>query len=190
MNVSPDADRDGRVYGLTWPQPIAPWGKWELRVLFWVARHMRWVPRPLVEMAVVRGLYWSILTHVPDGHGRRHRLPQPVLFFDASFDVDLRRYIEIFSEVLRWRFRAVWGSGYLYPGVMPAQNFLAWVDDNRVPPSHYWCAYPEATTRMVRSGLRINAHVTRFDAATADVDDEQFAHAFRQRLLPAVANDL
>jgi hypothetical protein len=189
VNVSPDADRSGRIFGLTWPQPLRQWGKWELRVLFWAARNMAWVTAPLREMALIRGAYWAILTDVPDGEGGRKRLPQPVLYFDASFDVDLRRYIEVFAEALRWRFRALWGSGTGYPGVVPADGFLVWVDDHRAPPSHYWCAYPDATTRMARSGLKITAALEEFNAATAHLDDAAFAAEFDQ-LLARVANDL
>jgi hypothetical protein len=190
MNVSPDADRHGRTFGLTWPQALHSWGRPELRLLFWAARHMAWVSAPLRErITVVRGLYWALLTDVPDGEGGRQKLPRPVLLFDAFFDVDLRRYIELFSETLRWRFRALWGSGTGYPGVLPADGFLAWVDENRAPPAHFWCAYPEATTKMVRSGLRIVAAQEEFDAATAHLDDEKFALEF-ERLLAKVANDL
>ena len=189
MNVSAVDDHHDRTYGLTWPQTVHSWGRWELPVLFWAARHMKWVSAPLQRIAVVRGLYWSVLTHVPDGEGGRRRLPRPVLLFNASFDVDLRRYIEVFSEALRWRFRALWASGTGYPGVLPADGFLAWVDENRAPPSHYWCAYPGATTKMVHSGLRVTSALADFDAATAHLDDDKFALEF-EGLLARVANDL
>jgi hypothetical protein len=189
VNLPPDAERQERTFGLSWPQPLRAWGKWELRVLFWAARHLGWVTAPLRRIAIIRGAYWTILTRVPDGEGGRRRLAQPVLFFDANFDVDLRRYIEVFAEALRWRFRALWGSGLGYPGVLPAEGFLVWVDDHRTLPSHYWCAYPEATTRMVRSGLRVTAALEDFDTATAHLDDDKFAIEFH-RLLARVANDL
>jgi hypothetical protein len=189
MIISTPEERQQRVFSLTWPQPLRRWGKWELQVLFWAARHIPPVSRPLREMAIIRAAYWTILTRVPDGNGGLRRLRKPVLYFDASFDVDLPRYIELFAESLRWRFRALWSSGTGYPGVLPADGFVVWVDENRVPPTHYWCAYPEATTRMVRSGLRVSAAVAEFEAATAHLDDDKFAAEF-ERLLARVANDL
>ena len=184
-------DRIGRLHGLTWPAPLRFWGRLELRVLFWAARHFGWVVAPLRRLAVIRVAYWSVLRRVPDGEGGLRRLRRPVLLFDASFDVDLPRYIEIFAEALRWRFRAVWGSGMGYPGVLPSDGFMAWVDPTSGQPSHYWAAYPEASTRMVASALRVAAGLedVRHHASAADMADEGFAVEF-DRLVSGLANDL
>ena len=184
-------DKIGRLHGLTWPAPLRFWGRLELRVLFWAARHFGWVVAPLRRLAVIRVAHWSVLDRVPDGTGGLRRLRRPVLLFDASFDVDLPRYIEIFAEALRWRFRAVWGSGVGYPGVLPSDGFMDWVDVNQRPASHYWAAYPQATTRMVASALRVRDGLGTFDAAlsAADIDDEHFADEF-DRLVSGLANDL
>jgi hypothetical protein len=184
-------DRAGRIYGLTWPAPLRFWGPLELRILFWAARHLGWVVAPLRKLAVIRVAHWSILRRVPDGAGGRRRLRRPVLLFDASFDVDLRRYIEIFSEALRWRFRAVWGSGVGYPGVLPSDGFFGWVDAHQTPATHYWCAYPEATTRMMASALRVSHDLDAFEVAMVaeEVDDEQFAAEF-DRLVSRLGKDL
>jgi hypothetical protein len=184
-----EIDAVGRIYGLTWPTPIRHWGRPWLRMLFWAARHVPLVSAPLRRMAMVRGAYWTILTHVPDGEGHRRRLRRPVLFFEASFDVDLYRYIEVFAEAIRWRFRFLWGSGVGYPGVLPAEGFLAWVHENRANPSHYWCAYPDSTTHMVGSALRVAEQLSDFDAKVAALDDKAFAAAF-DRLLTATAKEL
>ena len=184
-------DRIGRLHGLTWPAPLRFWGRLELRVLFWAARHFGWVVAPLRRLAVIRVAHWSVLRRVPDGAGGLRRLRRPVLLFDASFDVDLPRYIEIFAEALRWRFRAVWGSGVGYPGVLPSDRFMAWVDLNQRPASHYWAAYPEASTRMVASAMRVRDGLRTFGTtlSAADMADEGFAVEF-DRLVSGLANDL
>jgi hypothetical protein len=184
-------DRAGRIYGLTWPAPLRFGGRLEARLLFWAGRNFGWVSAPLRRLAVIRVAHWSVLSHVPDGKGGRHRLRRPVLFFDASFDVDLRRYIEIFAEAIRWRFRAVWGFGAGYPGVLPSEGFLGWVDTSRTDASHYWCAYSEATTRMIVSALRVGDALAAFDAGVvaSEVDDDRFSSDF-SRLLSRLSGDL
>ena len=181
-------DRSGRIFGMTWPVQLRRGGWLAAQILFGLARHLRWVTRPLCRLEVIRVAHWTILRDVPDGRGGRRKLPRPVLLFDASFDVDIRRYIEIFAEAIRWRFRAVWGRSVGYPGVIPPEAFRTWVEAQRTDAAHYYCAYEDATTRMVDSALRANDALERFHPLADPLDDNDFAEDF-ETLRDAVAND-
>jgi hypothetical protein len=85
--------------------------------------------------------------------------------------------------------RGVWGTGSGYPGVLPATAFRRWVDEHTFLEDHAWRAYPEATTRMVASGLRVAKRLRAFDARVAGVDNNEFAFEFR-RLLVELQEDL
>jgi hypothetical protein len=79
--------------------------------------------------------------------------------------------------------RAVWSSSYGYPGIPPSERFHQWVEEHRFPADHYWCAYPEATTKMVESGLRVAERLRDFEATVAHVDDDRFAMEYDRLLI-------
>ena len=187
--VSGMRDRAERIFGLTMATGIRPWGRVFLPLLFGAARHWSAVTAPLQRLAFIRAAHWTILKAVPDGKGGWRRLHPPVLLFESNYDVDLAEYIDVFARTLPWRMRGVWASGYGYPGLFPTSGFNAWVDQHRAEPGHYWCAYPEATTRMVGAGLRIEERMREFRAAVEGAAEGRFAAEY-DRFLTGVQHDL
>jgi hypothetical protein len=71
---------------------------------------------------------------------------------------------------------------------MPSQGFANWVNDEKTDADHFYCAYPQATTRMVSSALQAFRHLRTFAtiAAQTEGDPDRFA-AELQQLLDKVA---
>ena len=168
---------------------IRPWGRVFLPALFGAARHVPAVTAPLHRLAFIRAAHWTILKAVPDGEGGWRPLRPPFLLFESNFDVNLAQYIDAFAQALPWRMRGVWASGHGYPRLIPTEGFNTWVEHHRTFPGHYWCAYPEATTRMVGAGLHVDERVQAFQEAVEDAGDDRFAAEY-ERLLTDVQRDL
>lgn len=179
----------GAVTSLIMSVSLRTGGLTFLRTLFALARRMGWIAAPLYRLQFIHFLRWTLLTHVPDGQGGKRRLRPPLMFFEGDFDGNVFQYIDTFVHALPWRERAVWGMGRGFPGLHPVSRFVEWVQHQALPPGHEWFAYPEATTRMVGAGLRVEKALADFEAAVDGVDDDTFAAEF-ERLLSKVQHDL
>jgi hypothetical protein len=174
---------------LTMVTAIRPGCQGVIRRFFSAVRHVRPIEQPLIDMAFIRAAHWTIIEALPDGQGEPEPLRPAHLLFESTYDVELGEYIDLFARRLPWQMRGVWGTSYGYPGVLPSSAFTRWVGEHDFPLDYRYRAYPEATTRMVRSGLRVAERLRSFDAAVARCSDEDFAFEFR-RLLVELQEDL
>lgn len=175
---------------LTMVTAIRPGGAAVVRRFFEAARRFPAMgSNALRDMGLIRAAYWTVLEELPDGNGEAEPLRPAYLLFESTYDVDLGEYIDVFARTQPWQMRAIWGTGVGYPGVLPPSAFNRWVEEHSHPMAHEWRAYPEATTRMVASGLRVAERLRTFEAAVARGSDEDFAFEFR-RLLVELQEDL
>lgn len=174
---------------ITMLTPIRPGGQALVRRFFGAVKHFPAMKQPLQDMALIRAAHWTVVETLPDGDGEPEPIRPAYLLFESTYDVDLEEYIDRFAHTLPWQMRAIWLTGSGYPGVLPSSAFYRWVEDHSLPIAHSWRAYPEATTRMVGSGLRVAQRLAEFDAVVAHCSDEDFAFEFR-RLLVELQEDL
>ena len=181
---------DRRANLLTMLSALRPGGPALIRGFFDIVRRFPKIQQPLLDLALIRAAHWTVVERLHDGHDKWEPLDPPYLLFDSTFDLDLDSYIALFSEHLPWQMRAVWFTSYGYPGVVPSSTFTHWVCDHAYdPPDHAFRAYPEATTRMVRSGLNVAERLHSFKASVAGCDDDEFTFELR-RLLVELQDDL
>ena len=177
-------DVAGRNTALTLITPFRPFGATWLRILLWGARHFDFVKAPAIRMSFIHFCHWIVLDRVPTGgeQPRWRRLRPAYLVFSSNFDGSAAGYIDSFIHAMPWRMRGLWGSARGNPGILPSSGFTDWTERNAIPASHYYCAYPEATTSMVSAGLAIQASVEPFLAAAPGMTDDEFAAAWAELL--------
>src|SRR5207302_1875189 len=110
-------NRDGRAQAFTILTLIKTgWTPW-LRFDFVVGRHVAYFTAALRKLSFIHYARWSILTLPPPDEGfrpRRHK--RNFLLVTSNFNGTWDEYIEVFSEVVPWRIRAIWNSSYGFPG--------------------------------------------------------------------------
>jgi hypothetical protein len=74
--------------------------------------------------------------------------------------------------------RVIWGRGFAFPGPPPAEPLKRWIARNSLPGAHYYHAYPEASTRMVMSGLRVKRRLAQLVDDSEGMSPEQFRAAY------------
>jgi hypothetical protein len=186
---APNFESASRPFVLTMITAIRPGCQRIVRGFFSTARQIDAIQQPLIDLAVIRAAYWTVVEELPDGDGGSDELRPSYLLFESTYDCDLQNYIDIFARRLPWQMRGIWVTGAGYPGILPSSAFHRWVKDHSYTPDHSWLAYPEATTRMVASGLRVAERLRAFDAAVTGCDDEEFAFEF-QRMLVELQEDI
>ena len=114
------------------------------------------------------GAHWS----------RAKRLPHPYLLFQTNFNDDLNAYIDAFALVVPWRMRAMWHGVFRFPGPHPVDRFLQFIDERTTPNAYYYCAYPEASSSMIKAALELETQHRRLAARAASLSDSEFARRF------------
>ena len=72
-----------------------------------------------------------------------------------------------------------WGSSHGFPTPLPTGRFKAYIKRHEIVASHFYCAYPDATTTIVLSSLELDTKLRDFRARTRGMDPEAFARAWR-----------
>jgi hypothetical protein len=169
----------GRQHPITIFTPVRRlWALW-LSLSWPLARPNPLVVRPLRQLSFIHFAHWSLVRRVPRRRGRR--LPYPYVLFQSNFNGAVDQYVDAFALVVPWRMRLMWGGAYGFPDVTPTGRFKRYVLEHQVPATdHYWSAYPEASTRMIRSALALREPFEAFAAEARDLPPERFAAAWRR----------
>ncbi len=84
--------------------------------------------------------------------------------------------------------RLTWGRGPGFPAPPPAEPLKAWIARNSMEGGHYYCAYPEASTRMVKGALACASASTRLVADAERLSPEAFKAAYERFLTESQAH--
>jgi hypothetical protein len=163
---TPVASGATRATALTLVTPVSTAGRLWLRVLFRLAT---WLPLPrwtVLRLRLIHFARWTVLDRS--------------LVFESNFNGTPDAYVEAFSYVFPRGMRAIWGSSEGFPGPVPVEPLRDWIERNTVETTHYYAAYPEASTKEVLAALDVRRRVREFEARTRHMDDAGFAREFEE----------
>lgn len=145
------------------------------------------VPRSratLGKLSFIHFARWSLVRRIPFNGPpqRRERLRYAHLYFESNFNGGWEEYIDAFSHVLTRGMQRFWGSSYGFPQPLPTGRFKDYIRRNAIETSHYYSAYPEATTTMVLAALELDRRLAEFGERARDLEPEAFAAAWRDLL--------
>jgi len=173
----------GRMTGLTLFTPIRPQWVWLLRIGLPVTRHLRFMARHILQFNFIKFVRWTV---VPGLDGER--LNYQYLFFESNFDGPWQHYIDAFAYVIPKDIRLTWGRGINFPFPPPAEPLKAWIARNSMEGGTYYCAYPEASTRMVRAALDVREGLRALARDAERLGPEEFKAAYERFLVDAQAH--
>ncbi len=151
------------------------WGVW-LR-FSWPAAERRGpvstiVKKPFARLRFIHFGHWGLLSRMP-AHGGR-RLPHPYVVFSTNFNGDADVYIDAFSLLIPGRMRLLWQGAYGFPGPEPLGRFRAYITGGVTPTQHFYCAYPDASVKMILAGLELQEAFDALLRHAREDDDERF----------------
>jgi hypothetical protein len=168
----------GRLTGLTLFTPVRPQWVPVLKAAFWVAKFVPFAQKHILQFDFIHFVRWTLVRTLPGGE----RLNYTYLFFESNFDGPWQHYIDAFAYVIPKDIRFVWGRGPAFPSPPPAEPLKAWIARNSMEGGTYYCAYPEASTRMVKGALDVRSRLEALRASAAAMTPDQFAEAYRRFL--------
>jgi hypothetical protein len=173
----------GRMTGLTMITPIRPQWLWFLRIGFFGGRFFPMAQRAILQFDFIHYVRWAILTEL-----KGERLKYRYLFFESNFDGPWQHYIDAFAYVVPKWIRLTWGRGPSFPRPPPAEPLKAWIAMNSLDGGHYYCAYPQASTRMVMGSLAVRERFERLVDDSAKLEPEAFVDAWERFLVDCQAH--
>ena len=165
---------DGQAIAITVFSTVRWWGRAWLPAVFLVARYFPKTSGTLGKLSFIHFARWTLVKK-PDQRYTH-------LFFESNFNGGWEEYIDAFSHILTRGMTYFWGSSYGFPKPLPTAPFKAYIKRNEYEASHFYSAYPEATTTMVNAALELEEKLQAFKRRTQGMDPERFAAEWRRFL--------
>ena len=170
----------GRMTGLTLFTPVRRRWHWFLWTGLKVTRHLPFMGRHILQFNFIKFVRWTVVPGL-DGEKLHHSY----LFFESNFDGPWQHYIDAFAYVIPKDIRLTWGRGINFPHPPPSEPLKAWIARNSMEGGTYYCAYPEASTRMVRGALDVRERLRALARDAERLGPEEFQAAYERFLVDA-----
>jgi len=177
-------NRLGRLFCLTLFTPIRPQWRPVLAAAMWLGKWAPIAQRHILQFDFIHFVRWTIVPALPHNGPpqERDRLNYPYLFFESNFDGPWQHYIDAFAYCIPLDIRFVWGRGVAFPSPPPAEPLKKWIARNSMEGGTYYCAYPEASTRMVKGALATKDAMAELVADAGRLGPEEFKARYEQFL--------
>jgi hypothetical protein len=176
--------RAGRTTAMTVISTVPRWWARWLHVYWWLAALGRRLKRGrggkkgqrLLSVASIVFAHWSLLERMPPGRDRpaSRRLQWPYLIFQSNFNGSRALYLEVFSVAVLWKMRALWWRAYGVPDLKPIGRFEKYADAEDIEPVHFYCAYPDASTKIIGAALELREPFEAFARTATELDPDRF----------------
>lgn len=174
----------GRFVCLTMFTPVRPQWLMVLKAGFKASWHLPLGSTDVLQFNFIRFVRWAVVDAFPFNGPPQERedIPYSHLYFESNFDGPWQHYIDAFAYVIPQDIRLVWGRGFAFPGPPPSGPLKTWIAMNSLEGGSYYCAYQEASTRIVRSALVVGDRLREFAAASRGLSPAEFKERYEEFL--------
>ena len=172
-----------RVRSLTPLTPMKPFGAVLARLLFAIQRTLP-ETMGIRELKAIYFTRWSVLTSFPYNGPPQipERPPHPYLVWETDYNGVTERYIETFTYLISRQINLAWFTSYGFPHTRSVTELKNYIEQVSHPIDYHYCAYPDASVRMILSALEVaKEHRYLVDQAN-DGPAEEFAPVYRSFL--------
>lgn len=156
-------------------------------MLAFVLRAGKFIPlaqKHILQFNFIHFVRWTIVRELPYNGmpQQRDRLTYAYLFFESNFDGPWQHYIDAFAYCIPNDINLVWGRGFAFPAPPPSEPLKNWIAMNSMEGGSYYCAYPESSTRMVKSALATRDALCALAAESSSLGAIQFKARYEKCL--------
>jgi hypothetical protein len=175
---------DGQAISITVFSTIKWWGRLFLPILFFATTRFPKLTQTRVKLSFIHFARWSLVREIPfNGDPQpEQKLRYTHMYFESNFNGGWEEYIDAFSHILTSGMAAFWGSSFGFPKALPVGPFKTYIQENEVEASHYYSAYPQATSTMVKSALALDDMLAPLKRNAKRMDPDAFAAAYAKML--------
>ena len=111
------------------------------------------------------------------------------MFFFSNFNGSWEQYVDSFHMAIPSGLDLFWRKNLGYPKSVPLQPFHAYINYNQIWTSHYYNAYPSASSNDVKAAIKIKSRLQDFIEIGKDAPPDEFMTKYNA-LLNDLQNDL
>jgi hypothetical protein len=178
---------DGQAIAITVFSTVKWWGRLFLPLLFFFTARIPKLTGTLAKLSFIHFARWTIVKKLPyNGEPQvKQKLRYAHMYFESNFNGGWEEYIDAFSHILTRGMTFFWGSSYGFPKPLPTSAFKKYIKYNETVACHYYSAYPEATSTMVRQAVQLDEKLAPLKRNAAKMDADEFATKYEQLLTDA-----
>ncbi len=183
----------GKAYAMNVITPIRWYMTWINRLFFWVAQKRPSTLKGLTTLSLIHYARWVIIgkkqfPHVHESQPKEELHYSYMLFF-SNFNGSWDQYVDSFTFSIPSGLDLFWKWNIRYPRSVPLTPFHEYIRHNQLETTHYYSAYPLASSNDIKAAKKVKSALLDFDRQWQNAPAEQFVKQYNA-LLRTVQNDL
>lgn len=178
----------GKAYAMNVITPIKRNLLWMNKLIFWLAKTPLLANRfnGLLTLSLIHFARWVIIK--PDQFPRlteqqpKEDLKYGYMLFFSNFNGSWAQYVDSFHMAIPNGLDLLWKKNVKYPNSVPLTPFHKYILHNQIWTSHYYNAYPMASSNDVKAAVALKDSMMTFIDSAKDLDDAEFEHAYNRFL--------
>ncbi len=183
----------GKAYAMNVVTPAKWYTVWINKLIFWFVQLPGGAEylKGLLTLSLIHYARWAIVSpkefpHI-DSSQPKETLKYSYMFFFSNFNGSWNQYVDSFHTSIPDGLDLFWYRNVKYPKSVPLQPFHAYINYNQVWTSHYYNAYPIASSNDVKAAQHLAKELRIFQDKSHDNPDA-FQQAYNQLLLKVQAD--
>lgn len=182
----------GKAYAMNVITPIRWYTTWLNRLIFFIGAKIPSKLAGLMTLSLIHYARWVIIGRRQFPHLSEEQpvedLKYSYMLFFSNFNGSWDQYVDSFSFAIPAGLDMFWKWNIRYPRSIPLTPFHQYIKFNQLEATHYYNAYPLATSNDVKSAKNVKAALVAFEQGS-DAGDDAFMQRYRG-LLRSLQHDL
>ena len=183
----------GKAYAMNVITPIRWYMAWINKLIFSIALKHPSTLKGLVTLSLIHYARWVIIgknqfPHV-DAAQPKEKLHYSYMLFFSNFNGSWDQYVDSFTFAIPSGLDLFWKWNIRYPRSVPLTPFHKYIQYNQMETTHYYNAYPLATSNDIKSARKLKQALIEFDEQWAEAPADQFLKQYNA-LLRKLQNDM
>jgi hypothetical protein len=183
----------GKAYAMNAVTPMRWYTSWVNRLFFWASAKYTPFLGGLLTLSLIHYARWVIITadrfprlsdDQPNEDLRYH-----YMFFFSNFNGSWDQYVDSFSSAIPSGLDMFWKFNIKYPRSIPMLPFHHYIISNQIWTDHYYNAYPMASSRDVKSAMKVRSALLAFIPDVENAAPDLFQQKYN-RLLLSLQHDI
>ena len=177
----------GKSYAMNVITPIRWYTAWLNKAIFWAALKIPSTLSGLITLSLIHYARWTIVgpRQFPHLHPSQPKesLNYSYMVFFSNFNGSWAQYVDSFTFAIPAGLNMFWKWNVRYPKSVPLTPFHDYIEYNQIETTHYYNAYPMASSNDVKSAQHLRKRLVAFVRESQGSPAADFSTRYEKLLL-------